>query len=136
MLCRNNLICINVITKDVDFTSYKIFHAKNSLGSVMTPRNADAATVKGDARYTCDCLDPMRPGKFLLVVEMHTSFPSVLPKVSGGPPRHAAQDGPPAIFAPAFSSIEYMLSPSIISTFIRFSTSVVAGTTNVSTLTL
>src|SRR4030065_1783322 len=102
----------------------------------MTPRNAEAATVNGDARYTCACFDPIRPGKFLLVVEIHTSLTLVLPKVSDGPPRHAAQDGPPAIFAPAFSSIEYMLSPSIISILRRFSTSVVAGTTNGSTLTL
>src|SRR3972149_1358806 len=118
-------------------TPHSEFHIyKYSRGSVITPRRADAATVKGDARYTWDCLDPIRPGKFLFVVDRQTSFPSVLPKVSGGPPRQAAHDGPPAIFAPAFSSMEYMLSPSINSSFSRFSTSVVAGTTNVSTFTL
>jgi hypothetical protein len=78
----------------------------NSLGSVITPRTADAATVRGEAKYTCDCFDPIRPGKFLFVVEIQTSLPPRRPNVSGGPPRHAAQDAPPDIFAPALSNIE------------------------------
>src|SRR5438445_13828082 len=68
-----------------------------SLGSVMRPVIALAATVAGDARNTCDSLWPMRPGKFRFVALMHFIGEFIRPNVSTGPPRHAAQ--------PAFSVI-------------------------------
>src|SRR5207253_9725760 len=75
---------------------------KNSRGSVISPVTADAATVYGEARYTCAVFDPILPGKLRLVVEMHTSLLFRRPKVSDGPPKHAAQDAPCESFVPAF----------------------------------
>ncbi|GJD06159.1 hypothetical protein Gasu2_05890 [Galdieria sulphuraria] len=47
------------------------FYAE-STRSVTYPVNAVAAAVYGEARYTWPSLDPIRPGKFLLVVDTHT----------------------------------------------------------------
>src|ERR1700743_237854 len=62
-----------------------------SRGSVTCPVNALAATVNGEAKYTADLVEPIRPGKLRLVVLMQTSFFINRPNVSGGPPRHAPQ---------------------------------------------
>ena len=59
---------------------------KNCFGFVMTPVSAEAATVYGDAKYTCDFFDPILPGKFLFVDEMQTSTPLSLPNVSDARP--------------------------------------------------
>jgi hypothetical protein len=69
------------------------FNQTNSLGSVITPRTALAATVRAEARYTPDFLLPILPGKFLFVVEITVSPSTERPNVSVGPPRHAAQLG-------------------------------------------
>ena len=66
----------------------------------MVPVKALAATVSGLARKTLASLCPMRPGKLRLVVLMQLSGWLSRPKVSLGPPRHAAHDGSP-ILAPA-----------------------------------
>src|SRR5919198_2458401 len=47
-------------------------HCSMLRGSVMRPVTADAATVYGDAKYTCADAAPMRPLKFRAVVEMAT----------------------------------------------------------------
>ena len=47
-----------------------VCHTSTSRGSVMQPRTADAATVYGDARYTCAVAEPMRPLKLRAVLEM------------------------------------------------------------------
>ena len=62
-----------------------------SRGSVMWPVRAEAATVRGLARKTLLDMEPMRPGKLRLVVEMQTSELLRRPKVSEGPPRQAEQ---------------------------------------------
>src|SRR5947208_2201472 len=78
---------------------------KNSRGSVILPVRALAATVIGEARKTCDSLWPMRPGKFRLVALMHFIGEFIRPKVSVGPPRHAAQLAFSVIFTPASNRI-------------------------------
>lgn len=47
-------------------------YCRNSRGSVTKPVSADAAAVYGEARYICPSLWPMRPGKFLFVVDTQT----------------------------------------------------------------
>src|SRR5207245_3890764 len=74
---------------------------KNSRGSVILPVSALAATVAGEARKTCDSLWPMRPGKFRLVALIHFNGAFRRPKVSTGPPRHAAQPAFSVICTPA-----------------------------------
>ena len=96
---------------------------------------AEAATVYGDARYTCASLRPIRPGKLRLVVEMQTSGPLMRPKVSAGPPRHAAHEASIEIVQPASSKIESSVRPSSFSVRIACEISVVAGTRNVLTAT-
>src|SRR2546423_459487 len=49
-------------------------HCSIPRGSVMRPVTADAATVYGEARYTCADAAPMRPLKFRAVVEIATAF--------------------------------------------------------------
>ena len=49
-------------------------HASISRGSHTRPATADAATVYGEARYTCADAAPMRPLKFRAVVEIATAF--------------------------------------------------------------
>src|SRR5258706_548361 len=83
-----------------------------SLGSVITPVSALAATVTGDARNTCDSLCPMRPGKLRLVALMHFMGEFIRPKVSTGPPKHAAQPAFSVICTPASTRIcQTLLSP-------------------------
>src|SRR5215469_2988787 len=76
-----------------------------SRGSTIFPAIALAATVAGEARNTCDSLSPMRPGKLRLVALMHL-MPGLLmrPKVSTGPPQHAAQPAFSVICTPALTS--------------------------------
>ncbi len=93
----------------------------------MTPRTADAATVYGEARYTCDFFDPILPGKFLFVDEIHTSMPFKRPNVSEGPPKQAAQDESP-MRQPASSKICITVLSFTFIDRICFATSVVAGT--------
>src|SRR5579875_904376 len=77
----------------------------------------------------------MRPGKLRLVVLMQLKGSLSRPKVSLGPPRQAAQDGGPTL-APADRNTSSRVFPSIFSVFRPAATSLVAGTTNVSILTL
>src|SRR5882762_11491076 len=77
-----------------------------SRGSVILPVNALAATVAGEARNTCDSLCPMRPGKLRLVALMHFIGVFMRPKVSTGPPRHAAQPAFSVIWTPAATRID------------------------------
>src|SRR5882724_4256137 len=73
----------------------------HSRGSVILPVNALAATVAGEARKTCDSVCPIRPGKFRLVALIQMSGVFMLPKVSTGPPRQAAQPAFSVICTPA-----------------------------------
>ena len=82
---------------------------KYSRGSVIRPVNALAATVYGLARYTFDSLWPMRPGKLRLVALMHVIGLFMRPKVSTGPPRHAAQLAFSVRITPASSRIDHTL---------------------------
>src|SRR5881628_643935 len=70
----------------------------------------------------------MRPGKFRLVVETQTSLLLSRPNVSDGPPRHAAQEAPCAILAPALWKISSRVSPSSLVDARPRATSVVADT--------
>src|SRR5437588_10596515 len=81
-----------------DFGFCEVF--KNSRGSVILPVNALAATVRGEARKTCDSLCPMRPGKFRLVALMHFIGEFMRPNVSTGPPKQAAQPALSVICTP------------------------------------
>ena len=56
----------------------------------MAPLSALAATVSGDARYTSESGDPMRPRKLRLVVEMHRSPAARMPWC---PPRQGRIQG-------------------------------------------
>ena len=76
----------------------------NLRGSVTWPVSADAAAVSGEARKTPASLCPMRPGKLRLVVEIQLSGSLRRPKVSCGPPRHAAQEAAPML-QPASTSV-------------------------------
>src|SRR5262249_40846596 len=105
-----------------------------SLGSVITPVIALAATVSGLARYTRASLWPMRPGKFRLVVLMQLIGAFKRPNVSLGPPKHAAQDGWP-ILAPAERNTSSSDWPFRLSCLRPVAVSLVAGTMNVSILT-
>jgi len=98
----------------------------------MDPNIAEEATVYGEARKTCESLEPIRAGKLRLVVEMQTSSAFKRPKVSEGPPRHAAQDGGP-ISQPALTKISCSDVPLIFFSFNACATSVVAGTIKVFT---
>ena len=100
----------------------------------MTPVSADAATVYGDARYTCDFFDPILPGKFLFVDEIQTSTPFSLPNVSDGPPRHAAHEASPILHPASSRTCHTVLSFTFVA-FIRRATSTVAGTIKVSIFT-
>ena len=100
----------------------------------MCPVTADAAAVYGDARYTCESIEPILPGKFLFVVEITTSSACVLPNVSTGPPRQAAHEGGP-ILHPAFWNISRQVSPSIFIFSNASFTFTVEGTINVSIAT-
>jgi len=93
---------------------------------------ADAAAVRGDAKNTCAFFEPILPGKFRFVVEIHTSAPFNLPNVSSGPPRHAPQLAFP-ILHPASSNIDLRVLLSILVSDNPRATSVVAGTMKVST---
>src|SRR6516225_12181164 len=77
----------------------------------------------------------MRPGKLRLVVLMQLIGLFSRPKVSLGPPRHAAQDGGPT-FAPADRKTSSSVWPFRRSAFRPAATSLVAGTTKVSIWTL
>src|SRR5947208_13841173 len=77
---------------------------KYSRGSVILPVSALAATVAGEARKTCDSLCPIRPGKLRLVALMHFIGEFIRPKVSTGPPKHAAQPAFSVIWTPASTS--------------------------------
>ena len=48
-------------------------------GSVMYPARAEAATVAALARYTLELGAPARPLKFLVPVEISTSFSPITP---------------------------------------------------------
>src|SRR5258706_10090934 len=83
-----------------------------SLGSVILPVIALAATVAGDARNTCDSLWPIRPGKLRFVALMHFIGEFIRPNVSTGPPRHAAQPAFSVICTPESTKICHtVLSP-------------------------
>src|SRR5262249_60881965 len=77
----------------------------------------------------------MRPGKLRLVVEMQTSGPLMRPKVSRGPPRHAAHDASTEIWQPAPLKLSRSDRPSIVSTRSPRETTVVDATMNVTTPT-
>src|SRR6516164_9323613 len=77
----------------------------------------------------------MRPGKLRFVVLMQLSGWLRRPNVSLGPPRHAAHDGGP-IFAPAAKNTSSRVLPFRRSVLRFAAISLVAGTTNVSILTL
>src|SRR5918911_4882484 len=79
-----------------------------SLGSVIFPVTADAATTIGDARYVFDSMFPILPGKFLLVVLTHISS---LPRTPICAPQHAPQVGGPTT-APA--SRNMLIRPSLM----------------------
>jgi len=66
----------------------------------MVPARALAATVSGWRGILSPPCDPWRPGKLRFVVLMQLMGVFNRPKVSDGPPRHAAQEASP-IFAPA-----------------------------------
>ena len=108
-----------------------------SRGSVIRPAMALAATVAGEARNTWDSLWPMRPGKLRLVALMHLSPGWFMrPKVSSGPPRHAAQPAFSVMRTPASTRIcQRVWLPQRV--FWRSPTiSGVAGTPKVSMVTL
>src|SRR5947209_6073440 len=119
----------------VDCFNGELCHCRQSRGSVITPVTALAATVSGLARNTRASLCPMRPGKLRLVVLMQLIGVFSRPKVSLGPPRHAAHDGSP-ILAPAERKTSSSDWPLSISLFRPAAISLVAGTTNVSMRTL
>src|SRR5919109_3060623 len=109
---RNNHICINVVVVVfVNPASYApvvapIAQFLISLGSVILPVTAEAATTIGDARYVFDSTWPILPGKFRLVVLMHTSS---LPSTPIWAPQQAPHVGGPTT-APA--CIKMLISPS------------------------
>src|SRR5688500_2788439 len=107
----------------------------NSRGSVMCPVSALAATVYGLARNTSDSLFPIRPGKFRFVAEIHFIGVFKRPKVSTGPPRHAAHDAFSVMRTPADSRIDQTLIPFQSVSFSSCTTLVVAGTPKVSIFT-
>src|SRR5947207_4207372 len=93
-------------------TGHGPLQLKNSRGSVILPVIALAATVIGEARKTCDSLWPIRPGKLRLVALMHFNGVFMRPKVSVGPPRHAAQLAFYVIWTPACTRSSHIsLSP-------------------------
>src|SRR5215213_8220172 len=118
----NDNVCINVVAVIlVNFASYAFAAAAvivivivvavavqflTSRGSVILPVIAEAATTIGDARYVCDSTWPILPGKFRLVVLMHTSS---LPSTPMWAPQQAPQVGGPTT-APA--CIKMLISPS------------------------
>src|SRR5262245_10248924 len=77
----------------------------------------------------------MRPGKLRFVALMHFMGVFMRPKVSTGPPRHAAHDAFSVIRTPALSRIDQTLLPSHTVSFNSRTTLVVAGTPNVSIFT-
>src|SRR5579871_1172388 len=77
----------------------------------------------------------MRPGKLRLVVLMQLIGWLSRPKVSLGPPRQAAHEGGPTL-APADRNTSSSVLPPTFSDFRPAATSLVAGTTKVSILTL
>src|SRR5205807_2358650 len=87
-------------------------------------------------RKTCDSLWPMRPGKLRLVALMHFIGVFMRPKVSTGPPRHAAHEAFSVIRTPAFSRMDQTLCPSHFVSCNSCTTLVVAGTPKVSILTV
>src|SRR5215218_9564000 len=108
----NDNVCINFVAVIlVNFASYAFAAAVavqflTSRGSVILPVIAEAATTIGDARYVCDSTWPILPGKFRLVVLMHTSS---LPSTPMWAPQQAPQVGGPTT-APA--CIKMLISPS------------------------
>ena len=78
-----------------------------SLGSVIVPESAEAATTFGDAKNVFDCTSPILPGKFLLVVLIQTSS---LPSTPICAPQHAPQVGGPTT---APESIKISIRPSL-----------------------
>src|SRR6266850_4237294 len=63
---RGDDVGVDVVAEDPGL------HAIRSRGSAMCPATADAATVYGEARYTCAVADPMRPLKLRAVLEIAT----------------------------------------------------------------
>lgn len=61
--------------------------------------------MKGEARYTCPSLCPIRPGKLRLVVDTQTWASFMRAKVSRGPPKQAAHEGAAGVMQPAASKI-------------------------------
>ena len=102
----------------------------------MCPVRALAATVYGDARNTCDSRWPIRPGKLRLVALMHFIGLFNRPNVSVGPPRQAAQLAFSVICTPASSRTCHTVLAFIFMACNSRTTSGVAGTPNVSILTL
>lgn len=86
-----------------------------SLGSVIFPVRADAAVVSGEARYTPASLCPILPGKFLFVVLIQMMGSLTLPKVSAGPPRHAAQPEGPSVHPASCRICSIDFSPGCLS---------------------
>src|SRR5579864_995769 len=85
---RQYYISINIVT----FVFYYRALYFRSLGSVIFPVTADAAATSGDARYVCDSICPILPGKFLLVVLIQISSFANTPMCA---PQHAPHVGGP-----------------------------------------
>src|SRR4030095_1801756 len=78
----------------------------------------------------------MRPGKLRFVALIHFIGVFMRPKVSTGPPRHAAHDAFSVMRTPALSRIDHTLLPSHTVSFSSRTPSVVAGTPKVSIFTV
>ena len=78
----------------------------------------------------------MRPGKLRFVAEMHFIGVFRRPKVSTGPPRHAAHEAFSVMRTPALSRIDQTLTPPQSVSFSSCTTLVVAGTPKVSIFTV
>src|SRR5438876_969790 len=77
----------------------------------------------------------MRPGKLRFVALMHFIGEFMRPKVSTGPPRHAAQEAFSVMRTPALSRMDHTLLPSHWVSLSSCTTLVVAGTPKVSIFT-
>src|SRR4030095_8813634 len=102
---RQYYICVYIILVIFMNNSFQI-HFDTSLGSVILPLIAEAATTRGDARYVFDSISPILPGKFLLVVLIQTSSFAKTPMWA---PQQAPHVGGPTT-APA--SIKISIKPS------------------------
>jgi hypothetical protein len=92
ILTRNDHIRIDVISIVFMHDTLELVQVAISLGSVIFPFIADAATTRGDARNVCDSISPILPGKFLFVVLIQISFG---PKTPICAPQQAPQVGGP-----------------------------------------